>query len=150
MEEANDLLNDFEGFRGDERRGQQLNYFEGFGGHERRGRQLNWFRGFGAGMVEETNEGMYERMQVDGEANEGAQGGAIAANDGIQEDMNAAQMRARGREVVRGRGRGGRGRVFRGKRASCGLCGAQVSYENLARHERTHRVWDPGGGPHPA
>ena len=150
MGEANELMNDFEGFRGDERRGRQLNYFEGFGEYERRGRQLNWFRGFGAGMVEETNEGMNERMQEDGEANEGAQGGVTAANDEAQEDMNAAQMRVQGREAGRGRVRGGRGRAFRGKRASCRLCGAQVSYANLARHERTHRVWDPGGGPHPA
>ena len=39
--------------------------------------------------------------------------------------------------------------VFRGRRVGCGLCGRTVSHSNLARHERTHRVWDPRGGPHP-
>ena len=142
--------NDFECFREDEWRGRQLNYFEGFGEHERRGRQLNWFRGFGAGMVEETDEGMNERGQVDVEANEGARGGTTAANDRIREGMNAEYMRARRGGEVRGRVRGGRGRVFRGRRTRCGLCGTSVSYANLARHERTHRVWDLGGEPHPA
>ena len=89
-------VNDFEGFREDERRGRQLNYFEGFGEHERRGRQLNWFRGFGAGMREEIDEGMNERGQVDEVANEGARGGVIAANERIREGVNAEYMGARG------------------------------------------------------
>ena len=41
------------------------------------------------------------------------------------------------------------GRVFIGRRSRCRLCGEIVSYANMARHERTHRVWDSGQGPHP-
>ena len=141
-------VNDFEGFRGDERRGRELNYFEGFGEHER-GRQLNWFRGFGEGMVEETNEVMNERRPVNAAANVGAQGDMNEVNEGMHAGMNAENARAREGEGARGRARGARGRAFRGRRSVCRLCGASVSYANMARHERTHRQWDPGGGPHP-
>ena len=41
------------------------------------------------------------------------------------------------------------GRVLVGRRIRCRLCGVMGSYSNMARHERTHRVWDPGGGPNP-
>ena len=142
------VMNDFEGFRGNERRGRELNYFEGFREHER-GRQLNWFRGFGEGMVEETNEVMNERRPVNAAANVGAQGDMNEANEGRHAGMNAENARAREGEGARGRARGARGRAFRGRRSVCRLCGASVSYANMARHERTHRQWDPGGGPHP-
>ena len=42
------------------------------------------------------------------------------------------------------------GRIFIGRRSRCRICEEEVSYANRARHEETHIVWDPGGGPHPA
>ena len=148
MEEVNEV-NDFEGFRGNERRGRMLNFFEGFGEYERRGRQLNWFRGFGEGMVEDTHVGMNER-RANVTVNEGARGDMHEANERRIEEANEENVGARRGEGARGRGGRARGRMFRGKRSECRLCGVTVSYANMARHERTHQVWDPGGGPHPA
>ena len=37
----------------------------------------------------------------------------------------------------------------RGRVAECPQCGKTLSYTNMARHQRTCRVWDPGGGPRP-
>ena len=67
-------------------------------------------------------------------------------NEVAQGEMNVgAQVGANEGEIGRVDG----GRVYLGRRIRCRLCGGVVSYTNLARHERTHRVWDPGGGPHP-
>ena len=95
------------------------------------------------------------KWQMDDEANEGARRGENAANERIREGANAEYEGAREEENERGRvrrarGRGARGRVYVGRRSRCRLCGREVSYANMARHERTHRVWDPGGGPYPA
>ena len=46
---------------------------------------------------------------------------------------------------IRGDGEGG-GRT-RGRVAECPLCRRALSYSNMARHQRSCRVWDPGGGP---
>ena len=127
----------------------EVNDFEGFEEHDR-GRQLNWFRGFGEGMIEDANEGMNERTQVNATANEGARGGMNGAYERRREEVNEENVDERGGEGAKVRGGRARGRIFRGKRSRCRLCGATVSYANMARHERTHRVWDPGGGPHPA
>ena len=37
----------------------------------------------------------------------------------------------------------------RGRVAECLQCGRTLSYINMARYQRTCRVWDPGGGPRP-
>ena len=37
----------------------------------------------------------------------------------------------------------------RGRVAECQFCGRTLSYSNMARHQRSCRVWDPGGGPRP-
>ena len=127
-----------------------MNWFEGFEEDERRGRMLNWFEGFEEGMIEEMNEETEEREEVAEGTNEGERRDERAANDGMQEEANGEDEGARGGVYDRGRvGRAG-GRVFVGRRSRCRLCGRQVSYANMARHERTHRVWDPGGGPYPA
>ena len=127
----------FVGFEGNDRRGRQLNWFEGFEGNERRGRQLE--------MIEE----MDERMQEVEEANEGARGDEWAADGRMRGGVNEEGEGARGGGNVRGRVGRARGREFIGRRSRCRLCGRTVSYANMARHERTHRVWDPGGGPYP-
>jgi hypothetical protein len=36
-----------------------------------------------------------------------------------------------------------------GPTKECEECGREVSTANMARHVRSHRVWDPGGGPAP-
>ena len=84
------------------------------------------------------------------EANEGVRRGENAANERIREGVNAEYEGARRGENVRGRIGRAKGRVFIGRRSRCRLCGRSVSYANMARHERTHRVWDPGRGPYPA
>ena len=40
----------------------------------------------------------------------------------------------------------GGGTRTRGRTAECQLCGRTLSYSNMARHQRSCRVWDPGGG----
>ena len=45
---------------------------------------------------------------------------------------------------VGGRGAGVR---TRGRVAVCQRCQRVLSYSNMARHQRSCRVWDPGGGP---
>ena len=85
-----------------------------------------------------------DRMRMNGEMNEDQV--EEGANEGAQGRMND-----RAQEGVDGGEIGGvaRNRVFRGRRVRCRLCGCTMSYSNLARHERTHMVWDPGGGPNP-
>ena len=126
--------------------------FRGFEEYERRGRELNWFGGF-----EEDGRRAHEMIGVEGreeaEEREGMNVGVneIQANEGINE-IAQGRVNAEAREGADEGEIGGvdRGRVFRGRRVECGLCGGTVSYSNLARHERTHRrVWDPGGGPNP-
>ena len=39
------------------------------------------------------------------------------------------------------------GERTRGRVAECPLCRRTLSYSNMARHQRSCRVWDPGGGP---
>ena len=92
-------------------------------GANERVQEVNWFEGFEVGMRDQGRAGMNEAEHV-GERELGG------ANEGA---------------AVEGMG----GRVFRGRRSRCRLCGATLSYANMARHERTHRVWDPGGGPNP-
>ena len=48
-----------------------------------------------------------------------------------------------------GRGGGSTGERTRGRVAECQLCGRTLSYTNMARHQASCRVWDPGGGPRP-
>ena len=125
---------------------EEANWFEGFevgvgvrmiagmnevrneeeGANERM-QEENWFEGFEGGMIDQVRAGMNEVEHVGERVAERELGGA---NEGV---------------AVEGRG----GRVFRGRRSRCRLCGATLSYANMARHERTHRVWDPGGGPNP-
>ena len=55
-------------------------------------------------------------------------------------------------DVGAGGGNGSEARVggrTRGKVAECQLCGRTLSYSNMARHQMSCRVWDPGGGPMP-
>ena len=56
----------------------------------------------------------------------------------------AQNERERMRETERERAgqRGNRGKVRR-----CGSCGGWLSAANMARHQRSCMVWDPGGGP---
>ena len=96
-------------------------------GANERMQEENWFEGFEGGMIDQVRAGMNEVEHVGERVAERELGGA---NEGV---------------AVEGRG----GRVFRGRRSRCRLCGATLSYANMARHERTHRVWDPGGGPNP-
>ena len=53
--------------------------------------------------------------------------------------------------VAGGAGGGGEGTGgwTTGRVAECQLCGRTLSYSNMARHQRSCRVWDPGGGPRP-
>ena len=124
---------------------------------------LNWFEGFGG---EGDRGGANERLngQVDVDANAGRQDGVDVVVHGLNGlRINGEQVDA-GANVgehggvaaaVQGGANGevGRrvegGRVFRGRRCRCERWGRTVSYTNRARHRRTHRVWDPGGGPHP-
>ena len=57
---------------------------------------------------------------------------------------NGDEVGASGERVGRSTGERARGRV-----AECQLCGRTLSYTNMARHQRSCRVWDPGGGPRP-
>ena len=142
-----------EGENGNERGREEEEEFEfrGFEGNERRGRELNWFGGFGEderranGVNEVARCGIAEeRARVNEEVNE------VQADEGVNE---IAQERVNGVEregaAVGAVGGVARGRGYRGRRVDCQLCGSTVSYTNLARHQRTCRVWDPGGGPHP-
>ena len=74
---------------------------------------------------------------------DGAQGGENEIERGMEQEAEEEEIgaAARGREG---------GRVFLGPRAPCRVCGRMVSYSNRARHERGHRIWDPGGGLPPA
>ena len=47
------------------------------------------------------------------------------------------------------RGGGSTGERTGGRVAECQLCGRTLSYTNMARHQRSCRVWDPGGGSRP-
>ena len=130
---------------------QEMNDFEGFE-EDDRGRELNWFEGFEEDVRGEVDEWEDERGVA-----EVAYGGENEANGGARGGMNGEQEGAQGGERDRrrvGRVRGGvgrvRGRGVRWRQSRCRLCGRMVSYANMARHERTHRVWDPGGGPYPA
>ena len=134
----------------DERRGRDVNWFVGFEGNERRGRQLNWFEGFEVRIGGEMNEEMNGRMQEIEEANEGARGDEWVADGGMRVGVNVEGEGARGGGNIRGGAGRARERGYIGRRSRCRLCGRTVSYANMARHERTHRVWDPGGGPYPA
>ena len=99
-----------------------MNGFEGFVENEGREHGLNGLRNWFEGFADHV--GWVEDDGVLGEGNVGAIGGAVGGVAG--------------------------GRVFIGRRSRCRLCGMDVSYANRARHEQTHRLWDPGGGPHPA
>ena len=125
----------FLGFAENERRGHELNWFEGFEENERRENEDDWFEGFGG----EGGRGRANEEMNGGQENERAN---EMAHGGMNEE---AQVGAHGGEIGRVDG----GRVYLGRRTRCRLCGGVVSYSNLARHERSHRVWDPGGGPHP-
>ena len=126
------------GFEENERRAHGLNWFEGFAGNERRAHGLNGLIDLGGaegrgGMNEGMDEGVHAIALGEGNARDLGR-----ANEGEQDGVDAGAI-----------GRVDGGRAFRGRRIRCQLCGGTVSYGNLARHERTHRVWDPGGGPHP-
>ena len=133
---------EFRGFEENERRVHGLNWFEGFAGNERRAHGLNGLIDLGG---EEDRGGMNEGVDVGvheialGGVDEGVN--AIDLGGVIEGEQDGAGVEALG--GVDG------GRAFRGRRIRCQLCGRTVSYVNLARHERTHRVWDPGGGPRP-
>lgn len=53
------------------------------------------------------------------------------------------------REQVGGAVGGGEQQGDGRKRGPCGRCGKVVTLSNMARHQRSCRVWDPGGGPSP-
>ena len=148
-----DEVNEYAGMEEEGRREREVNWFVGFEGNDRRGRQLNWFEGFEGnerrGRQLEMNEEVDERMQEVEEVNEGARRDERAADGRIRVGVNEEGEGARGGGNVRGRVGRARGREFIGRRSRCRLCGRTVSYANMARHERTHRVWDPGGGPYP-
>ena len=55
-----------------------------------------------------------------------------------------------GGEERDGEGQAGRGGAVRRCRVGpCQLCGRVVTLANMAKHHRSYRVWDPGGGPSP-
>ena len=113
--------------------------FGGFG-EEDRGRALHWFEGFREGDRGGWNAEMNGVEQEEEDEDEEEE------NEGVNVGVNVGVHR---REDVGAVGGVDGGRVFRGRRSRCRLCGATISSANMARHERTHRVWDPGGGPYP-
>ena len=125
VEEEVEDLNAYEREGGEE----EGNRFRGFLENDRREHGLagfrNWFGGFAeyVGWVEGfggEGDGGASDNEEQGELNVGAVGGEAG------------------------------GRIFIGRRSRCRICEEEVSYANRARHEETHRAWDPGGGPHPA
>ena len=113
----------------------------GFVGFEEedRGRPLHWFEGFGEG-----DRGRGLNAEMNGEEREEEEEEEMNVRENVREIVGVQR-----RENVGALGRVDGGRVFRGRRRICSLCGASISSANMARHERTHRVWDPGGGPYP-
>ena len=110
----------------------------------------DWFVGFEEEEMRRGNRLRNREPEEEENGFEGFEGVFVRAQGGENEIERGMEQEAEEVEIgAAARGREG-GRVFLGRRAPCRICGLMVSYSNRARHERGHRIWDPGGGLPPA